>query len=205
MARISTFARDVQLLVDKALSPQARQKLAAESARKILAGAQEQNRQALGTSPPHKTFVDTRAEAPLESVNPDHGRIVFEFELHNEMLRWIGEQLVLHSPVLTGQYAHSHVLLADGVEVDADGKIPPATEYVFASTVPYARKIERGLSDQAEDGVYEVVADLARRRFGNLASIRFTYRSLLIPAGSSRADRQAERDSRAPAIVITLR
>lgn len=205
MARLTNFGRDVQLLVDRTLSPQARQKLAASAARKILADAQQTNQRALGVVPPHRTFVDGRANAPLESVNPDKGTIVFEFSLINELLQWIGEQLVLHSPVLTGQYARSHVLLADGVEVDPDGKIPPAETYTFVNVVPYARKIERGLSDQAPDGVYEVVAVLAQQRFGNIARVRFTYRSLVIPTERTRAAREAERDSRAPAIVVTLR
>lgn len=205
MARLSTFSRDIELLVSRTLSPQARQKLAAQSARKILLEAQEHNRAALGAVPPHKQFVDGKAGAPLEIVDPDQGRIVFEFELADELLRWIGEQLVLQSPVLTGRYRDSHVLLADGVEIDADGKIPPAETYLFVNTRPYARKIERGLSDQAPDGVYEAVAVLAQRQFGNIARVRFTYRSLVIPAEHSRAARRAERDSRNPAISVTSR
>jgi hypothetical protein len=53
-----------------------------------------------------------------------------------------------------------------------------ASRYEFVSTVPYARKIERGLSPQAPDGVYQVVAVLAQKRFGNVARIRFSYRAL---------------------------
>ena len=47
---------------------------------------------------------------------------------------------------------------------------------------PYARKIERGQSDQAPDGVYEGVATLAKRRFGNVAFVGFGYRSF--PGGA---------------------
>jgi hypothetical protein len=205
MARISVFSREVDLLVSRHLSPKARQRKAAQYARKALADAQETNKRALGVVPPHRQFVDGKAGVALESVNPDHGRIVFTFELADEMLRWIGEQLVVNSPVLTGRYRDSHVLLADGVEVDADGKIPPAQVYTFVNIQPYARKIERGLSDQAPDGVFEVTAALAQRRFGNIARVRFTYRALDIPAERSRAARAAERNSRNPAIVVTLR
>jgi len=205
MARVSVFSREIDLIVSRQLSPEAQQRKAAQYARKVLAEAQQTNKRALGIVPPHKQFVDGKVGAALESVNTDHGRIVFTFELAHEMLRWIGEQLVINSPVLTGRYRDSHVLLADGVEVDADGKIPEAQTFAFVSTVPYARKIERGLSDQAPDGVYEVVAVLAQRRFGNIARIRFTYKSLDIPTERSRAARAAERNSRSPAIVVTLR
>lgn len=218
MARISVFSREIDLLLARHLSPQARQRAAAQYARKLLAEAQQTNQRALGAIPPHRTFVDGRAGAALESVNPDHGRIVFRFELSHEMLRWIGEQLVTHSPFLTGQYARSHVLLADGVEIDADGKIPQAETYLFVNSVPYARKIERGYSDDAPEGVYEVVSALATRRFGNIANIRFTYRSLLLPyiaLGGRRGGKTAspakrsahyiERETRNPAISVRLR
>jgi hypothetical protein len=205
MARIGVFSREVEMLVSRHLSPEARQRKAAQAARQILSEAQQTNKRALGVVPPVKQFVDGSAGAPLESVNPDHGRIVFQFEIAGDMLRWIGEQLVLNSPVLTSRYRDSHVLLADGVEVEADGKIPEAQVYTFVNIQPYARKIERGESDQAPDGVFEVVAALAQRRFGNVARIRFAYRALEIPVERTRAAKAAERNSRNPAIVVTLR
>lgn len=184
MARISAFSREIDLIVSRHLSPEARQQHVGKAARKILKEAQATNRRVLGVVPPHKQFVDGREGAPLESVNADHGHIVFQFELIGEALRWVGEQLVIHSPVGTppedphpGLYQQSHVLLADGVEVEPEAgmNIPPAEEYKFVSLVPYARKIERGQSDQAPDGVYEVVAAMAQRRFGNIAKFRFTH------------------------------
>lgn len=205
MARIGNFERDIQLVLSNTISREARQRLAAKSARKILADAQEKNKRALGAVPPHRQFVDGKAGVALETVNPDRGTIVFQFELVDELLQWIGEQLVINSPVLTGRYRDSHVLLADGVEVEIGGQIPQAERYSFVNILPYARKIERGQSDQSPDGVYEVVAALAQRRFGNIARIKFSYRSLLIPTERSREARAAERNSRNPAIVVTLR
>jgi len=207
MARIGNFARDVKLVIDRNLSAEARQKLAAREARRILSEAQATNARVLGEAPQHRQIVDGRVGAPLESVNPDRGKIVFEFSLVGPVLEWIDEQLVLNSPVLTGRYRDSHVLLADGVEVDVDAgeKVPKAEVYTFTNVQPYARKIERGLSDQAPDGVFEVVADTARRRFGNIANIRFSYRSLYIPTGRTKDERAAERDSRNPAIVVVPR
>jgi hypothetical protein len=205
MARIGNFEKDIQLVLSNTISREARQRLAATTARKILSDAQDKNSRALGVVPPHRQFVDGKAGVALETVDPDRGTIVFQFELVDELLRWIGEQLVTHSPFLTGQYTRSHVMLADGVEVDPDGHIAPAETYLFVNIAPYARKIERGESDQAPDGVYEVVAALAQRRFGNIARVRFTYRALSTPVERSREARAAERNSRNPAIVVTLR
>ena len=98
----------------------------------------------------------------------------------------------MHSPVLTGRFAKSHELFADGVDTENPNIAPPAEEYVFLNTQPYARKIERGRSPQAPDGVYQAVATLAQRRFGNIARITFSYREV----------RGGERN---PAIIVRLR
>lgn len=220
MARIGNFERDVQLVLSKTISREARQQLAAKAARKILADAQTTNLRALGVSPPHRQFVDGRQNAPLESVNPDKGTIVFEFQLMREVLGWIGEQLIINSPVLTGRYRASHILLADGDQADIDsGVIKPAQEYKFVNIVPYARKIERGLSPQAPDGVYEVLATLANRRFGNIARIKFVYTEVVGEgmlwdwagsnasrmSGSAAQRKQHARNVRQPSILVTPR
>jgi hypothetical protein len=75
-----------------------------------------------------------------------------------------------------------------------------AREWVFVSVAPYARRIERGWSRQAPDGVYQAVAALARRRFGSLAMVQFTYRGV---SGLSFPKRRSAADMRPPAIVIT--
>ena len=232
MARISVFSREIDLIVSKHLSVEARQKRVADAARKILGEAQAINRRILGVVPPHKQFVDGREGVPLENVNTDRGVIVFKFELIGETLRWIGEQLVIHSPIGTapkdphpGLYARSHILLAGGVEVDVDAgeMIPQASEYRFVSLVPYARKIERGLSDQAADGVYEVVAALARRRFGNVAGIKFAFTEIVgggggkgsmlmnwaernasqVVGSASKQRQQLSKNVRQPSIIVT--
>src|SRR5690606_34057746 len=108
-------------------------------------------------------------------VQPE-GRISFEFSLLGPVLEWIGEQIVLASPVLTGTYARSHVVFADGVEADPGNVPEDAKEYVFVNLQPYARKIERGLSPQSPEGVYHAIAALAHQRFGNIARIHYTLR-----------------------------
>lgn len=175
--RVDPVDRDIRLIIDQDLSPAAQSERLAAFAGEALADAEATNRAALGMTPPHHTFVDGREGAALASVRPN-GVIVFEFDLVFDMLEWIGKQLVRNSPVLTGRYARSHRLFADGMEIQPGGTVPPAETYVFVNLQPYARKIERGLSDQAPDGVYQSVAALAKRRFGNIAAIKFSYRSI---------------------------
>jgi hypothetical protein len=231
--RLRSFSRDLQVMVDRRLSVQARQGLAAEMGRRVLAQAQEHNARVLGSVPKHDTFVDGRPTDDLESVNPDRGSMLFRFNLGTDVFRWIDEQLILHSPVgdtpKSPEYNKSHIFFADDDQADPDS-VAQGETFIFLNTVPYARKIERGLSDQTPDGVYEVVAVLAAQRFGNIASIRFGYRSFQAGAivynpgkfdlrkgfrgqGLSESEAKAaasqiikaERDTRQPAIIITIR
>jgi hypothetical protein len=218
MARIGNFRQEIAAFVNENLSPAARQKMMARKAQEVIAQTAARNETALGRKVTYDQFVDGKEGAPLESINPNGGVVALRFHLIGNLLEWIGQQLELHSPVRSGRYKKSHMLLADGVEVDPAGDVPPAEEYLFVSIVPYARKIERGRSKQAPDGVYDVVADMAKRRFGNMAMIKFTYRSVLLPyvglggkkggKTASRAKRSAnslERETRYPAIQINPR
>jgi len=189
----------------------------------VIEEAKAQNARVLGRVPPYTVSVDGRLGAPLTSVRPDGGVIFAEFELVFEALQWIQDMLRKYSPVKRGRYRDSHVLIADGDAVDT-GKVPPvASEYVFVSVVPYARKIEYGQSSQAPDGVYQVVATMAASssKFGNVAKIKFGYRTPLFgdidkwassPAGAAwarskrggRKELHAEWLRRQPAIIVTL-
>ena len=192
--RVQPIVRDLELMMDQSLGPKARSAMLAAFAAETIDEAKEQNRQILGVVPPYDVYVDGHEGAPLTSVKPD-GIIRAEFELVNEALMWIYQQLEIHSPRLTGHYASSHVLFADGQEASVTNP-PPAQEYVFVNTTPYARKIEGTKtkppsSPQAPDGVYQAVATLARR-FSNVAKVSFTYQTVL----------GGERN---PAIIVRLR
>lgn len=198
MARIRTrvepIARDVELIISQELSPPAQSRRFAELAGQEIEAIRASNRRVLGRLPRETITVDGREGASLASVKPN-GVIIAEWDLFVDVLVWIGDQLVRNSPVRTGKYAASHVLYADGVRVDVGDKIPDSTEFTFANEQPYARKIERGQSSDAPDGVYQAVAVLAARRFGNIAKVRFTYVSV---HGKVRSARQ-------PAITLSVR
>lgn len=200
--RVEPIDRDIALMLSEALSPKAQSKMFAQFAGEQIEEAKQANRQILGRIPRHTVAVDGRQGSSLESVMPD-GVIVAEFELFNDVLAWIGGQLERHSPVKSGRYRKSHSIFGDGVEVVLGTVIPDASEFVFINTQPYARKIERGQSSGAPDGVYQVVATLARRRFGNIAKIGFSYRTAISGSiiGGRAGDRSQQRN---PAIVVTL-
>jgi hypothetical protein len=175
---------DRDLIIRLTGTPQDRSRMFADFAREKLGEAEAQNESVLGHIPPHKTFVDGSVGASEDSVRPD-GVIVYEFEIVSDALIWIGQQLILNSPVGSGRDPHpglykaSHELYADGKLIPLGSDVPPSSEYVFTNALIYSRKIEHGHSPQFPDGVYEAVAIMARARFGNSAKIEFTYRGLI--------------------------
>lgn len=180
--RVNPIDRDVKLIIDETLSPTARSRQFADQAQIFIHDADETNRRVLGRIPPRKVFVDGSEGRQLQSVMPN-GVIVAEWELVGDVLIWIGNDLVAHSPVgregagdkHPGLYKASHTLFADGTEVPRGSEIPPASEYIFMNQVDYSRKIERGQSRQFQN-VYEGTAARSKARFGNIAKIGFTFR-----------------------------
>jgi hypothetical protein len=175
--RLNPLLRELELIVAETTSPAAQAQYLRDFARQELAKAQAQNKQAIGYVPDHDTYVDGTQVADVNGAGPT-SVILYEFHLLIEVLEWIDSILQMQSPVLTGRYQRSHQWFADGEAFDITAGVPPAREYVVLNTQPYARKIEDGLSSQAPQGVYEVVAGMARRRFGNVAAIQFGFRSL---------------------------
>lgn len=180
MARLDAIDKDFDLILNEALGEKAQTAILREFAEKALSDAQATNRAALGYVPEHTLTYDGGRRANLDGIKPN-SVISFEFQLLTDIIEWIDEQLILHSPVRSERYARSHVWFADNVEMDPR-KPPPADGYVVLNAQPYARKIERGLSPQAPDGVYEGVAALAKARFGNFVYVGFSYRSF--PSGA---------------------
>lgn len=199
---------DFEVLVRETFSPKARSAVIAEFARDQLAQAQGINAQALGYVPPHTTLVDGQLGMDEDRVRPD-GIIVYAFNLLPEIFAWIADQLKAHAPVRSGRFRDSFQFYADGALVDPLGTVSPAKEYVFLSSVPYARKIEGDASRppesrQAPHGVFQAVAALADQRFGNQALIRFSFRTPL--DGQLLTGKAGDRsDHRTPAITINLR
>lgn len=215
--KINPIERDIAAMIRQDLSPQEQQKVAAAFAREGIEDAKATNRQILGRVPPLTITVDGRQNAPLESVKPDGGTIIAEFELIEGVLRWIGDELVKRSPRVSGDYIKGHTLFVDGKEVALGGQIPLGDEYIFTNSVPYARKLEVGKTEagrafviQVPNRIYERVSKDARGRFGNQAEIKYAFREFvgaytLRHSAGRRKDRQRGSTIQAPAIIITSR
>lgn len=199
----------VSVIVDELLSPGERSRAVADFARKALMDAQAANERTFGQEAPFEQFVDGRKGGALDTVNPDTGKIVFEFEFLGDVLQWIMLALVERSPKRSGRYRAGHKLFADGREIDAGGTAPLAREYAFTNYLPYARRLEVGKTESGRDflvsvpnRIYERTAKDARSRFGNIAKIGITYRGV---AGGGFVGGRAGNKSRLryPTITVT--
>ena len=210
--RIDPVERVTTATLRAELSEPEQRAAAANLARAGIEEAKQINRSVLGRVPPHVTMVDGRRGAPLDSVNPNGGQIVAEFELVGEVLKWIANELSERSPYLKGDYLRGHTVFADGREIDVGAVIPDAEEYVLINTVPYARKVEIGRTRAGRafllhvpNRIYERTAADASRRFGNIARVRFSYRGLVGGALGGRGRAHDKSETRFPAIVVRPR
>jgi hypothetical protein len=205
--KIESIDRDIALIFAQDLSPEAISLQFAELAQEALDETDAINESVIGRKPTSQTFVDGREGAPLSSVKPT-GVIVREYQLVPDAIATIGDMLRAISPRLTGRYQASHTLFADGVEVPKGDPVPIAERYVFVSTVPYARKLEK---------LFQVYGKIAREasRFGNQVKVRLGFESVrggdvLVWARSSRMKHRRRSNvedwfTRQPAIIVTVR
>lgn len=201
--RLDPIARDLRVMVEEYVSPPAQQRAIARFARAEIDKVDSANARALGRRVAKSVTVDGRKGAALESVRPNGGVIIAEWELFFEVLPWIAKTLRERSPRVSGRYLRGHKAFADGAEFTDLTKPPPAKEYTFVNIVPYSRKLEIGKTQsgrpfviQVPNRIYETVAKDARARFGRIADISFNYRQ---PVGAYQSRRGPVT---APAIIV---
>jgi hypothetical protein len=223
--RVDPIDRQVKTLL-AGLNEQ-RKAMAAQFAREEIARAEAINKAATGGEVKYTVSVDGRVGAPLESVNTRGGSIVAEFNLGTDVLRWIADKLKARSPSRSGRYIAAQVMFADGREASPYGRVPPADEYVFLDTAPYAPKIEMGKTRSGRSftlsasnaRVYDRTAKEARSKFRDIADIQYSFRQLAghhakayrrVKAytdrhGRGRKGREAATVVGAPAIVVKMK
>jgi hypothetical protein len=149
---------EFQALIDSTLSEQAQQKIFNDAVERIEQTTKQIDEAALG----HPVEVQATVIGPLS--------VELYFLIGDDVIKYIAEQLAMNSPRGSGadkhpgQYIAANTILADGVAVTLDS-LPQAKVYMFVNITPYAEKIEHGESSQAPNGVYEVTANSAQRKF----------------------------------------
>lgn len=207
-SNIDTVRRQIDLVRQATVGPEAMRKLIADTTRQEVARIEAQQ----GVLPKTQ-FVDGRAGAPLESVKPD-GVVEVHFHALQTAVDWIYAEWVKRSPLGPpegGHYRDDLLLFVDGYRRDAgEGgavDVSQAREVVIVSLRPYSRKLARGLSVQAPDGWIEMIAREAKRQFGNIAKIEYEYRSYGAPRSRRESEGKTSRQRaqyRFPAIAVSM-
>jgi hypothetical protein len=183
MARQTAFSRQVALFNEQLVGEPRRQALIA-LAKSTLAEVSAQNEAVLGHAIEHETIVDGRPGATEEQVKASGGVIVYLFEVGAVSLENAVDEafriLAQLSPVRSGKYQRSFRLFVNGQERDfategSEIALKPTDEIQITNLQPYARKIERGWSAQAPNGVVEAAVTSIRARYGNVLNVRFAY------------------------------
>lgn len=168
MARIQTFAKDVQL----ATAGLSQEQIAPALANFARAELQSAISEGIG-SPTYTKYVNGREGADEGTVVPP-GPIVYDFIWWREIVEYALQVLVENSPIKTGRYQSSWVVLQNGFQVSNWNAIPINAQVMLVNTQPYARKIDTGFMDTR--GYLGV--DRARRSvmslFGNMVMCRGT-------------------------------
>lgn len=178
-----------------------------EETRKLIAKVARREHARVMEAEPRPTtfsrFVDGRKGAAEETVKAN-GVIHYVYPRLDIAAQFAMETLFDRSPVLSGEYRNAHQLFLNGTAVSNLKAWKPGDEVSISNPLPYSRKIEVGTMTMRVPGtsrVYQEAAKIVQSRFGNLASVTFTYRAVV--GGAVRGSKA--RDHRYPVLIITER
>jgi len=150
----------------------------------LVATAKREHARVMAADPKPASFtrtVDGHEGAREEQVRPG-GVIVYRYPRLEQVAQFAMETLFDLSPVLSGEYRNSHVLLLDGAPVANLKGWKPGQEVAITNPAPYSRKIEVGkmkMRVPGSDMVYQQARRKVMSRYGNLAKVEFTYRGIV--------------------------
>lgn len=190
MARLQSVSQQINI---------AKQATTEATYKMLVARAKHEHAKVLATAPKPESFeryVDGRQGAVEESVKP-FGVITYLYSRYDEIVEFALATLREGSPVDSGAYRKSHTLYVGGAPTASLAGYDGRAEVFIASPLEYSRIIELGkmtMKVAGTDHVYEKAARKVASRFGNIASVKFSYRTL----GAASKDE----DARVPALVI---
>lgn len=181
MARIDFFEQDLRLAT-AGLEPEAIQRELAKFAKserdKLIASGQ--------ASRNYVRYVNGSTSVPEEQVDIP-GAIIYQFSLWEPILTFAMNELQRRSPVQTGRFRTSFLVLANQRPITDFDAISPEAEVIITNFQPYVRKAENGLLSTAPRAVFDGTKRALAARFGNdgrnSAAFRFETKWLLVQSG----------------------
>lgn len=119
--------------------------------------------------------VDGVLGAAESTVKPD-GVIVYDYGRLDQVADFALDTVRQLSPVDSGDYVRSHVLMLNGQVVVDFSTWKPGDRITISNPLAYVRKIEIGKKGyRAHAHVYEKAEQIVSRRFGNVARVIFDF------------------------------
>lgn len=214
MATFESFEQEIRMAT-AGISPEAINRALADFARAELRKAQ-----AAGASRVYQLYVNGRPAASEYEVTAP-GPIVYQFSLWDEIINFAISELQRRSPVRSGRFRRSFIVLVDGQLVSAARDVPAMSEIIITNFQPYIRKAEAGLLGTKRFTIFDGTKRALARRFGNQgrsgAGYLFETKWLNIAPGvhadipyilkhsqGRRKDRQAGMPISYPAVVMSM-
>lgn len=150
----------------------------------LVATAKREHARVMASDPKPQSFtriVDGHEGAREEQVRPN-GVIVYRYPRLEMVAQFAMETLFDLSPVLSGEYRNSHMLILDGKPAASMKAWRTGQEIAITNLLQYSRKIEVGkmkMRVPGTDMVYQQSRRKVMGRYGNIAKIDFTYRAFL--------------------------
>lgn len=218
MATFESFEQEIRMAT-AGISPEAINRALADFARAELRKAQS-----AGASRVYQLYVNGRPAASEYEVTAP-GPIVYQFSLWGEIINYAISELQRRSPVRSGRFRNSFLVLVDGEAVQATNDVAATSEVIITNFQPYIRKAESGLLGTKRFAIFDGTKRALARKFGNegrkmsatVGDYLFETKWLSIAAGvhpeipyilkhsqGRRKDRQSGMPITYPAVVMSM-
>ncbi|WP_416065415.1 hypothetical protein ACK9YZ_01315 [Rhizobium sp. ZK1] len=172
-------------------------------------------------SPTYNRYVNGRPGLKEEAVELP-GPIVYEFALWDAVIKFALNELRMRSPVKSGRFRESFIVLANQKPVTDFDTIDPDAEVIITNFQPYIRKVEAGvIGNRKRNQVFDAAKRAVASAFGagggrnSAGAFVFETRWLDVRSGvhagmpyvlrgsqGRRKDRQAGQSITYPSIII---
>lgn len=124
-------------------------------------------------SPTYETYVDGRKGGREEDVMLQGGVVSYVFSNLATAANWALSECRRRSPVSSGAYRKSWIILVNGEQYPELDTIPSDQTVMIVNTMPYARKIEvGGMRIRVPPGIIESVRRPVMSRFPGVTATR---------------------------------
>ncbi len=180
MAGFEAFDRELRLAT-AGLEPEAIRKELAAFAKRSVSEIITSGR----ASPRFDRYVNGQRGLPEEAVQLP-GPIVYEFSLWEPIITFALEELRKRSPVKSGRFRNSFIVIVNRAIVTNFDRIGPEDEVIITNFQPYIRKAEGGVLSTKRFAIFDGTKRTLARTFGNEGrnSAAFSFETRWLELGS---------------------